>query len=67
MDVLQIQYTDRAFAALRADGAVVTWGDPEFGADSSSVREQLGPVQRGVKRRRTLQDAGDTLAGPEVR
>ena len=31
------RYTDRAFAALREDGAVVTWGDAAFGGDSSLV------------------------------
>jgi len=36
-----------AFAALRADGSVVTWGDPLHGGDSSSVSNQLssGVVQ----------------------
>ncbi|MRJ02014.1 MAG: hypothetical protein GXO19_01600, partial [Epsilonproteobacteria bacterium] len=30
-----------AFAALREDGTVVTWGDPEYGGDSSLVVERL--------------------------
>jgi Ca2+-binding RTX toxin-like protein len=30
-----------AFAALRADGSVVTWGDSYFGGDSSTVAAQL--------------------------
>lgn len=36
-----------AFAALRADGSVLAWGDPELGGDSSAVDAQLraGVVQ----------------------
>lgn len=30
-----------AFAALREDGHVVTWGHPDSGGDSSSVKAQL--------------------------
>jgi alpha-tubulin suppressor-like RCC1 family protein len=30
-----------AFAALRADGSVVTWGEPNYGGDSSSVADKL--------------------------
>ncbi|CAJ1354918.1 unnamed protein product [Effrenium voratum] len=35
-----------AFAALREDGTVVTWGSPEFGGDSSQVQEKLTGVQQ---------------------
>jgi alpha-tubulin suppressor-like RCC1 family protein len=36
-----------AFAALRSNGSVVTWGNPEYGGDSTSVRSSLnsGVVQ----------------------
>ena len=34
-----------AFAAILESGAVVTWGHPEFGGDSSEVQEQLRNVQ----------------------
>ena len=34
-----------AFAALKGDGSVVTWGDPKFGGDSSRVQGQLKSVQ----------------------
>jgi len=36
-----------AFAALRADGSVLAWGDPELGGDSSAVDAELnsGVVQ----------------------
>ena len=34
-----------AFAAVLADGCVVTWGDPDAGGDSSEVQDQL----RGVR------------------
>ena len=33
------------FAAIRADGAVVTWGMASFGGDSSSVQDQLRNVR----------------------
>jgi len=31
----------KAFAALRADGSVVTWGDSDYGGDSSAVASAL--------------------------
>ena len=35
-----------AFAALKSDGSVVTWGDFDWGGDSSTVKAQLsGGVQ----------------------
>ncbi|MFM6672205.1 MAG: hypothetical protein ACKPJO_19070 [Dolichospermum sp.] len=30
-----------AFAALKSDGSVVTWGDSSYGGDSSSVSSRL--------------------------
>jgi Ca2+-binding RTX toxin-like protein len=39
--VFSAQY---AFAALRADGSVVTWGNAGFGGDSSAVASQLHDV-----------------------
>ncbi|CAJ1457979.1 unnamed protein product, partial [Effrenium voratum] len=44
-EVVDVQGTAYAFAALRADGQVVTWGDANFGGDSSEVRRQLWGVQ----------------------
>jgi Ca2+-binding RTX toxin-like protein len=38
-------WTEGGFAALKEDGSVVTWGNPKWGGDSSSVTEQL---QSGV-------------------
>ena len=35
-----------AFAAILADGSVVTWGDEYAGGDSSDVRDQLRGVQQ---------------------
>eukprot|EP00439_Symbiodinium_sp_Y106_P022478 s2930_g2.t1 len=35
-----------AFAAILDDGSVVTWGNAEFGADSSAVETQLKNVQQ---------------------
>ena len=39
--VQQLQATERAFAAILADGSVVTWGNPDFGGDNSKVNDQL--------------------------
>ena len=47
--VQQIAATLSAFAAVLADGSVVTWGDPEFGGDSMEVQDRLRNVQGGVK------------------
>ena len=44
--VQQLQATERAFAAILADGSVVTWGDPLHGGDSSEVQDQLKGVQQ---------------------
>ena len=44
--VSQIQATANAFSAILADGLVVTWGDPDFGGDSSEVQDQLKGVQQ---------------------
>ena len=35
-----------AFAAILADGSVVTWGKPNYGGDSSRVQNQLRNVQQ---------------------
>ena len=40
-DVQAIQASDEAFAAVLADGGVVTWGSPEAGGDSSLVVESV--------------------------
>eukprot|EP00439_Symbiodinium_sp_Y106_P009580 s517_g1.t1 len=42
--VVSVQTTTGAFAAIRADGAVVTWGNPDAGGDSTDVQEQLTQV-----------------------
>ena len=39
--VTRITATGRAFAALKSDGSVVTWGDPGYGGDSSAVASEL--------------------------
>ena len=38
----QIQSSLSAFAAVRRDGCVVTWGDAVRGGDSSQVFRRLG-------------------------
>ena len=43
-NVQQVHATGRAFAAILADGSVVTWGNPCDGGDSFDVREQLRNV-----------------------
>ena len=42
----RIQANGKIFAAIRADGSVVTWGNSQFGADISEVQEQLRDVQQ---------------------
>jgi hypothetical protein len=44
--VQQLQATRYAFAAIRTDGSVVTWGDGAFGGDSSEVEAYLKGVQQ---------------------
>ena len=44
--VQHIQATWGAFAAILADGSVVTWGDADCGGDSSAVQDQLRGVQQ---------------------
>ena len=34
------------FAAILADGSVVTWGDPSSGGDSTAVQDQLRNVRQ---------------------
>jgi Ca2+-binding RTX toxin-like protein len=41
IDVTQIWSNGDAFAALRADGSVVTWGSASYGGDSRTVANQL--------------------------
>ena len=45
-NVQQIQATEQAFAAILADGSVVTWGESDSGGDSSAVQDQLRNVQQ---------------------
>jgi hypothetical protein len=41
---VQLYATSGAFAALRADGSVVTWGDQQFGGNSAGVAPQLTSI-----------------------
>ena len=45
-NVQEIQAFASAFAAILADGSVVTWGSAYHGGDSSSVQDQLKDVQQ---------------------
>ena len=40
-----IQATHASFAAILADGSVVSWGHPKYGGDSSAVQDQRRDVQ----------------------
>ena len=42
---VQVQASDRAFAAVLGDGSVVAWGDADYGGDSSAVQGQLKNVR----------------------
>ena len=37
VQVLRLRSADHAFAAIKADGSVVTWGDRRHGGDSSQA------------------------------
>lgn len=43
-NVQQIQASHRAFAAILADGSLVTWGNRHDGSDHSAVRDQLAQL-----------------------
>ena len=45
-NVSDVVSSQRAFAAMKTDGSVVTWGDPKSGGDSSKVQHQLRRVQK---------------------
>ena len=45
-NVQYVQASVGAFAAIIADGSVVTWGPAEYGGDSSTVQEQLKNVHQ---------------------
>ena len=45
-NVQQIQATERAFAAILANGSVVAWGNPGRGGDCSAVQDQLRNVDQ---------------------
>lgn len=41
-DILEVHASSGAFAAVRADGEVISWGHPLSGGDSRAVRKLLG-------------------------
>ena len=41
-----VHAAETAFAAVKRDGSVVTWGHPEYGGVSSSVQPRLRDVQQ---------------------
>ncbi|CAK9060139.1 unnamed protein product [Durusdinium trenchii] len=52
--VQQLEASHRAFAALRSDGRVITWGDVVFGGDSSEVEDELQQVRKIFASRRAF-------------
>lgn len=46
---LFVEASAGAFAAILADGSVVTWGHPVYGADSRGVRDQLIDVKETLR------------------
>ena len=60
-----IYSTRSAFAAKKMDGTVVTWGDPAYGSDSSSVAEHFVTQKSdgdALAAKKTV--AGASLSGP---
>jgi len=49
-DVVEIFATGSAFAAMRLDGSIVTWGHSHWGGDSSAVCDLLRPQNRARSR-----------------
>lgn len=47
-NVEQIQANSLAFAALKTNGSVVTWGTLDAGGDSSAVQDQLHDVTKNL-------------------
>ena len=45
-NALTVFSNETAFAVVKADGSVVTWGSRHYGGDSTSVQEQLQKVER---------------------
>ena len=45
-NVQQIQASDKAFAAIRGDGSVVTWCNAYYGGDSTAASDLLLPFVR---------------------
>ena len=43
---VKLASTHSAFALHAAGGAALTWGDPDYGGDSSQVQKQLARVQQ---------------------
>ena len=44
-DIVDVQTTYRAFAALKQDGTVVTWGDKSYGGDTSKLQDLTNVAQ----------------------
>jgi len=68
-DVKNIVSTDYAFAALKTNGRVITWGNPRYGGDSSSVSEflQSGVIHIevvGDKKFRAIKSDGTQILWP---
>jgi alpha-tubulin suppressor-like RCC1 family protein len=47
-NVIKVSSSSRAFAALKTDGSVVTWGDANAGGDSTAVADNLASNVKAV-------------------
>ena len=46
--VQQILSTDKAFAAVKSDGSVITWGASNRGGDSTAVKDDIASGVRQI-------------------
>ena len=45
-EIREIYSTEGAFAAIKTNGSVITWGDPNYGGNSAVVVEQLSDIRK---------------------
>ncbi len=68
--VKEIFASSKAFAALKTDGTVVTWGSSEHGGDSSAVASQLTNIKKIYSNRHAfaaLKEDGQVVAWGDSR
>ena len=62
-EMIKVYSSVKAFAAVRPNGSVVTWGNPHCGADSSSVQTQLTDIRSIASTRSSLSTFAAIIAG----